>query len=89
VSESLCECGHKEHEHPYVGRFATWPTRCYYCECLAFKPQEARQSQSMERETAYHRSEDGYESSGTRTSLLVRRARLREDVSPTGGLGHR
>jgi hypothetical protein len=37
----LCECGHECRAHPNVGRLASWPTRCLYCECLDFKPREA------------------------------------------------
>ncbi len=32
----LCECGHERKWHPYVGRVASWPTRCMVCECLGF-----------------------------------------------------
>jgi hypothetical protein len=40
MSESLCMCGHECRAHPNVGRIASWPTRCLYCECLEFKPRE-------------------------------------------------
>jgi hypothetical protein len=35
-----CKCGHEKRAHPYVGRIASWPTRCLYCECLGFNPIE-------------------------------------------------
>ena len=38
MSSVPCECGHRKAEHPNVGSHATWPTRCYYCECLGYKP---------------------------------------------------
>jgi hypothetical protein len=38
----LCECGHECRAHPNVGRIASWPTRCLYCDCLEFKPSKER-----------------------------------------------
>lgn len=34
----ICRCGHKRHAHPNVGRHASWPTRCVYCDCMKFTP---------------------------------------------------
>jgi hypothetical protein len=35
-----CSCGHDKRAHPYVGQIASWPTRCLYCDCLGWNPDE-------------------------------------------------
>lgn len=40
-----CECGHGKRWHPYVGRIASWPTRCHLCECKGFLPAPRKEEQ--------------------------------------------